>query len=180
MKEYPILVADPPWQYANDPMKPQAAGKHYKCMGLHELLTEVRWPLAKPGILFLWATCPKLQEAMLLGDALGLHYRGVAFVWVKTKQDGTPVGAMGVRPSIVKPLTELVLAFSNKATGRPLPLSDESIRQTCFAPVTVHSEKPAAVQDAIDRMYPTLPKYEMFARRRRPGWDAMGDQLPPE
>jgi hypothetical protein len=29
-------------------------------------------------------------------------------------------------------------------------------------------------------MYPDLPKIELFARRRRPGWQAWGNELPPE
>lgn len=179
MQRYPIILADPPWLYYGDPNKDQAAGKHYACMDLPDLLTKVEWPLDNPGILFMWATSAQLQTAMQLGAGLHLHYRGVAFVWVKTKRDGTPIGAQGVRPSITKPLTEFVLAFSTKQAGRPLPLSDESIVQTCFAQRGAHSEKPEEIQDAIERMYPGLPKYEMFARRRRPGWDAMGDQLPP-
>lgn len=142
-----------------------------------EDLLNYRYPLTKNGVLFMWATCPRLDMAVRCIEAHGLHYRGVAFVWVKTKQDGTPIGAQGVRPSIVKPLTEVVLAASYRATGRPLPLSDESIVQTVFAPRGLHSQKPEAVQDRLEAMYPTATRAEFFARRRRHGWHCFGSEL---
>jgi hypothetical protein len=39
-----------------------------------------------------------------------------------------------------------------------------------------HSAKPSVVYEIIERMYPALPKIELFARARRPGWDAWGNQ----
>ena len=40
----------------------------------------------------------------------------------------------------------------------------------------VHSEKPKLVYELIERMYPALPKLELFARGRREGWSARGNQ----
>ncbi len=99
-------------------------------------------------------------------------------MWVKTKKDGTPIGAQGVRPSIVKPLTELVLVGSTVERGRPRKLYDEAVCQTVFAPKQNHSKKPDEIQERIELMYPDATKLEMFARRRRDGWDAWGDEVP--
>jgi N6-adenosine-specific RNA methylase IME4 len=45
------------------------------------------------------------------------------------------------------------------------------------APRGEHSEKPAAVYEMIERLYPTLPKIELFARgAARLGWRAWGDE----
>jgi hypothetical protein len=41
-----------------------------------------------------------------------------------------------------------------------------------------HSRKPEASYAIIDRMYPDLPKLELFARQRRKGWDAWGNEVP--
>ena len=41
-----------------------------------------------------------------------------------------------------------------------------------------HSRKPDEVQERIEAMYPNATKLEMFARRRREGWDAWGDEAP--
>jgi len=141
-------------------------------------LLEYRYPIKKNGVLFMWATSPRLDFALKCIAAHGLHYRGIAFVWVKTRADGVPMRACGVRPSIVKPLTELVLAASYKRTGRPLPLDDEAVCQTIFAPRRKHSQKPNAVHMSIDRMYQNASKAEFFARERTPGWDCFGDELP--
>ena len=67
----------------------------------------------------MWATGPKLDFAIECIKAWGLTYRGMGFVWVKTKKDGTPIGAQGVRPSIVKPLSEYVLCVQVGSEDRP-------------------------------------------------------------
>ena len=174
--KYDVILADPPWSYTGQQDKWGAAAKFYPTMSRTEI-GAIELPLTTPGILFLWATGPKLDDAMDVIQRWDLIYRGVAFVWVKTKKDGTPIGAQGVRPSIVKPLTEFVLAASTEEEGRPLPLADESICQTVFAPKQEHSRKPEEVQERIERMYPTATKLEMFARRRRTGWTAWGDEV---
>jgi N6-adenosine-specific RNA methylase IME4 len=84
-----------------------------------------------------------------------------------------------VRPSITKPLTEFVLAASTHPKGRPLPVADEAVRQTVFASKQAHSAKPEQVQASIEALYPSLAKVELFARRRRDGWDAWGDEVEP-
>lgn len=174
---YQVILADPPWSYEGDQAKWGAAAKFYKTMSLGQLSC-LDIPLEKPGVLFLWATGPKLHIAIELLKSWGLHYRGVAFVWVKTSQStGLPIGARGVRPSVVKPLTELVLVGSNMETGRPLKLSSESVVQTVLAPVGKHSEKPTEVHRRIEKLYPNFTKLEMFARGSgEPGWDVWGDE----
>ena len=43
-----------------------------------------------------------------------------------------------------------------------------------------HSRKPDKAYENIERMYPGLPKIELFARRGRPGWDVWGNEAPQE
>lgn len=173
-----VVVCDPPWDHYGSGTKMGAAAKEYPLIPDEQMLElPIGDFLSKPGVLFLWATCPRLDFAISCINSWGLHYRGVAFVWVKTRQDGTPIGAQGVRPSITKPLTELVLAVSTERKGRPLPLASESVCQTVFAPRGKHSEKPDGVQEKIEQMYPEMTKLELFARRERPGWDSIGQEL---
>ena len=177
--KYDVIYADPPWDYYGDPNKMGAAGKYYPLMSDQELL-DIDLPLAKPGILFLWATGPRLDFAQELINAWDLHYRGVAFVWVKTKPSDplTPIGAQGVRPSIVKPTTEFVLAASTEKRGRPLKIAKgaENVRQVVMEPKRVHSRKPDIVRDEIARMYPNYRKLELFARQQTEGWDTYGNE----
>lgn len=177
--EYDIILADPPWSYTGQQDKWGAAAKFYPTMTDDEIyVLDVPYASRTPSVVFVWATGPKLDVAIGAILEWGLHYRGVAFVWVKTKKDGTPIAAQGVRPSIVKPLTEFVLVGSTKQTGRPLPLADESICQTVFAPKAEHSRKPLEVQERIERMYPDASKLEMFSRPPlRDGWEHWGNEV---
>ena len=40
-----------------------------------------------------------------------------------------------------------------------------------------HSRKPDEAYEIIERMYPELPKIELFARQTRPGWEAWGNEV---
>jgi N6-adenosine-specific RNA methylase IME4 len=176
---FDVVVVDPPWSYTGQQDKWGAAAKFYQTVSTGDLAgLPVGSVLARRAVVFMWTTGPKMREAVWLGRQWGLHYRSVGFVWVKTRRDGTPIGAQGVRPSITKQLTEFCLAWSTVPTGRPIPLADESIVQTVLEPVGRHSEKPAAVQDRIDRMYPQARRLELFARASRPGWVAWGLEAP--
>ena len=173
---YDVILTDPPWKYYGSKDKWGAAEKFYSCLDYAGIAGIVP-PLSRSGILFMWTTSAFLDRSLRLFDDWGLHYRGVAFVWVKTSKSGVPFGATGVRPSITKPVTEFVLAASPIAKGRPLKLHDEAIAQTVFAPRGAHSEKPLAVHESLERMYPDATKLEMFARKPRAGWDVWGNEV---
>lgn len=178
-KLYDVLLVDPPWDYYGSTEKWAAAAKFYPLIpdnqmveiGLGRFLTE-------NGVMFLWATSPRLDFAVECIKSWNLHYRGVAFVWVKTKKDGlTPIGAQGVRPSIVKPTTEYVLAASPIKKGRPMPLASEAVCQVVLAPRMEHSRKPDEVHRRIEALYPKASKCEVFARRKVSGWDCVGNEV---
>jgi|688.fasta_scaffold17317_4 N6-adenosine-specific RNA methylase IME4 len=175
-KTYDIIITDPPWNYYGSTDGMGDAAKHYSLM-YDEDICKIKYPLSEKSILLVWATSPKLEVAMQAIQRHGLHFRGVAFVWVKTSRKGEPIGAQGVRPSITKPLTEFVLAASKTPKGRPLPLSSESICQTVFAMRGEHSQKPEEIQDRLEQMYPSATKAEFFARRHRANWDCFGGEL---
>jgi N6-adenosine-specific RNA methylase IME4 len=178
-RTYDVVVADPPWMYSGQQDKWGAAAKFYDLID-NETLKTMPVPdlMHKNSILFLWTTSPRLDVAIDLIRHWGLTYRGIAFVWVKTRKDGkTPIGAQGVRPSIVKPTAEYVLTASKQANGRPLKLADESIQNIVLAPKREHSRKPDEVNERIDLMYPGSSKIELFARRQWSDWDTWGNEL---
>jgi hypothetical protein len=41
-----------------------------------------------------------------------------------------------------------------------------------------HSQKPVVFYEIIERMYPDLPRIELFARAVRPGWPSWGMKWP--
>jgi N6-adenosine-specific RNA methylase IME4 len=61
----------------------------------------------------------------------------------------------------------------------PAPAPGDRPDSIIEAPVGRHSEKPTVFAELIERLYPTLPKIELFARRARPGWTAWGKECPP-
>jgi site-specific DNA-methyltransferase (adenine-specific) len=175
---YSVILADPPWKYYGDPNKDQACGKHYNCMTPEEIAAlPVKMLCADRAVVLVWATCPMLDVAMDTIRAWGLHYRGVAYVWVKTRADGGIINGQGVRPTLTKPTTELVLAASTVKRGRPLKILNEGQGQVVLAPRGEHSKKPDEVQKRIETLLGDVPRLELFARRKRPGWDAWGNEV---
>lgn len=177
---YEIIYADPPWSYFGDPNKDQAAGKHYNLMSLEEICAlPVMNIAAKRCALFLWATGPRLHFAMEALLSWGFHFRGVAFVWVKTRKDGTPIGGQGVRPTFTKSMDEFVLVGSTNKTGRTFPLLTEKMHQNVFEPRPdgVHSRKPEEVRRRIVDLLGPRKRIELFARGPSPdGWDSWGNE----
>jgi N6-adenosine-specific RNA methylase IME4 len=177
-QQYDIVYADPPWFYYGSQIKDAAAAKHYPLMD-QEALAElrVRSIMAKRAALFLWATGPRLNFAIELIERWGLHYRGVAYVWVKTNKRGEVIRGQGVPPTFTKPTTEFVLAATTTPTGRPFPLLDLAQGQVVMEPRAEHSRKPAIFRSLIERLCGNRSRIELFARERALGWDAWGPEL---
>jgi site-specific DNA-methyltransferase (adenine-specific) len=131
----------------------------------------------KNAACFMWATGPKMPEAIEVLRSWGFHYRGVAYVWVKTSASGGIISGQGVRPTFVKPTTEFVLAGSTCKTGRPLKLLTEAQGQVVLAarPGNKHSAKPGVFRERIVELLGDVPRIELFARECVPGWDAWGN-----
>jgi N6-adenosine-specific RNA methylase IME4 len=70
---------------------------------------------------------------------------------------------------------ELLLVGTRGAVPAPAP--GTQARSVIVAPRGKHSAKPVEVREMIERLYPTLPKIELFARERVPGWDAWGNEI---
>ncbi len=85
---YQVIAVDPPWLYYDARHTNQAA-KHYPTMPTTAIAAlPVRSIAANPCLVFMWATSSKLPDALHVMDRWGFHFRGVAFVWAKTAQDG--------------------------------------------------------------------------------------------
>lgn len=56
-------------------------------------------------------------------------------------------------------------------------LKNKSQRSACLAPNLKHSSKPEDLQDSLELMFPKGKKLELFARRQRPGWMCLGNEI---
>ena len=177
-RRYDIVYLDAPWHYYGSAVKDAAAGKHYPLMTIDELAAIDIWSiLNRRAAVFMWATCPRLDFALKLIDAWGLNYRGIAYVWVKTNRHGKIISGQGVPPTFTKPTTELVLAATTKATGRPFPILDLAQPQVVLHPRGAHSEKPAIFRQRIEELCGDRPRIELFARSTAKGWDSWGAEV---
>ena len=180
---FDLVLADPPWLHTGSKTKDQAAGKHYECLSNEQLaLLPVKTVMARKCVCLMWATGPLMHKAIELLGLWGFAYRGIEFVWVKTTKNGKIIEGQGVKPSIVKPTTEFIIAGSFQAKGRPLPLATESMGQVVLAPrpslngKPIHSAKPAIFRKKIEQLYPKVDRIELFARENVPGWTPWGNQ----
>ncbi|MGR3495411.1 MT-A70 family methyltransferase [Citreimonas sp.] len=163
-----IIVADPPWRFAsNSEAKPgRNAMRHYPCMTVEQIAAlDVPACLARKALLFMWTTAPFLVESLPVLDAWGFEYVS-HLVWVK---DSTGTGYWArSRHEIV-----LIAKRGKFPCPKPAPFADSVI----IAPVREHSRKPSELQDRIDEIWPDRRKLEIFARQRRAGWEAFGNQV---
>lgn len=164
---YPILYADPPWQYDDNTTDPtRVIENQYPTMTLEELCAlPVSTITTGDAILFMWATNPLLRKAMLVLDAWGFAYQ-TNLVWVKDK-----IG-MGYW---FRQQHELLLVATRGTP--PKPRASDRAPSVFTAPRREHSSKPDGIAEVIERYYPELPKVELFARRVRPGWAVWGNEV---
>ena len=84
-KTYPLVYADPPWQYEHSVSQSRDIENQYPTMTLEQICDlPVSELSAQDAILFLWATSPKLEESMRVIESWGFMYRTCA-VWDKQK-----------------------------------------------------------------------------------------------
>jgi N6-adenosine-specific RNA methylase IME4 len=169
-QRYPVIYADPPWYFqafdsiTGNARNPEA---HYPCMHTDDICALPVPELATDvAVLFLWTTAPHLRESFRVVEAWGFRYV-TNIAWVKDK-----IG-LGFW---VRNQHELLLIARRGEMPSPAPAQrPPSIIQ---AATREHSRKPDESYEIIERMYPELPKIELFARARRPGWDAWGNEVP--
>jgi len=164
-RTYGVIYADPPWKYDYSKSNSRKIENQYPTMELEDICG-LTIPTAKHCTLFLWATNPKLREALQVLVAWEFDYR-TNLVWVKDK-----VG-MGY---YARQRHELLLVATKGSPGTP---SDRVRPDSVFeSPRLKHSQKPDCVYGMIEKMYPKKRKLELFAREARDGWDAWGNQAP--
>ena len=174
MSKYKIILTDVPWDYYNPKLyKPSMGGVPYPTLSLYELKSlPVQQIADKDCALFFWATHPKLPEAFEIIEAWGFKYVTSAFVWFKTYKNGRPVLGLG---HYTRGNTEFCL-LAKRGCIRRLETAT-AVSQVIVAPRKKHSAKPPEVQDRIVQLMGDLPRIELFARERTPGWDSLGLDL---
>jgi len=183
-KQFDIIYADPPWDY-NGKLQFDKSSKNadeidlvrdifissasfkYPTLKLDELIQMPVHEIAKDDcLLFLWATNPHLAQAITLGQTWGFEYRTVAFIWDKMSHNPGKYTLSNC---------ELCLVFKR---GRiPQPRGARNIQQLIRSPRRDHSMKPDEVRVAIEMMFPSQERIELFARGKYNGWTTWGLEI---
>jgi N6-adenosine-specific RNA methylase IME4 len=170
-RRYPVILADPPWYfkvYDSASGTGRTAESHYPCMPTEEICALSVPELATDdAVLFLWTTSPHLPESLRVIEAWGFEY-ATNICWVKDK-----IG-LGF---YVRNQHEILLVA--KRGNPPTPRPADRLSSVISAACREHSRKPDEAYELIERMYPELPRIELFARGTRPGWAAWGNQASP-
>lgn len=167
MTLYRTIVADPPWRYDNGTV-PQGGVEHqYGTMTPDELVAlPVRDMADTNAHLYLWVTNLHLREGrpFEIVEAWGFRYMTL-LTWHK-------LGPIGLGYYFRGETEHVIFGVRGRA-----PIASRSERNHFAAGKGRHSEKPARFYEMVERVSPG-PYLELFARRRRYGWDVWGNEAP--
>lgn len=99
-------------------------------------------------------------------------------MWVKKNaKSGTNFWGMGAYTRANAEVCLLGVSPGFKAKER---IRSHKVHQIIEAPFEGHSKKPDETRQRIVELLGDVPRLEMFARQRAEGWDAWGNEAPPE
>jgi len=168
-EEYACLLADPPWNESGGGRVKRGADRHYPLLKTPDIIrVMVQSPKFRPAAnahLWLWVTNNFLKDGLHVMEALGFRYVTNA-VWVKNRiglgqylrgrHELLLFGVRGRQPAQCRTESTWI---GNREVARRL-----------------HSQKPEESYKLIERVSPG-PRVEFFARARREGWDAHGNEI---
>jgi len=181
-QRYRCIVADPPWRYDRGFASDPTSGRNMKDEDREEIIHDdplpysgmtveeiCALPVAKMADadcrLFLWTTNRYLPDGFRVMAAWGFGYKQL-LVWRKT---GNPSPFGG---SVAPNHAEFLIVGTR---GNP-PVLSRAKSNVMDAPAQRrHSAKPELFVDMVERTS-SGPYLELFARERRLGWDAWGNE----
>jgi site-specific DNA-methyltransferase (adenine-specific) len=157
--KFQVLYPDNPWHYTFS--RSNSRKIKYRT---EKVETMCSWPVqeitADDALCFMWATWPKLLDALRVMEAWGFEYKTDAFVWRKLTSTGKEQFNYG---HYTRGCTEVVLLGKR---GKGVPILNKSVRQLVSAPLEDHSRKPAEVRSRIAQLVgQDVTKIELFARK---------------
>jgi N6-adenosine-specific RNA methylase IME4 len=184
---YGAILADPPWHFqvwAGETQKKgrqhggQAKAPDYVQLDEDEIAAfAVAEVAAENCVLFLWTCWPVMEQAFRIIRAWGFKYKTCGFCWTKAHARQIEMFQDDIEPRMglgywTRSNSEVCLLATR---GHPKRLNPD-VRQAIIAPGREHSRKPDCVHSRIERLV-AGPYLELFARQRRPGWDAWGNEV---
>jgi len=184
---FKLIYADVPWHFKVHSSKGEgrSALQHYPVMSLKDVIDlPVQSIAEKDSVLLMWVIDPMIEQGYQVMRAWGYTPKTVGFYWAKTNKYALP--------TIVSDYLKLErmffagLGYYTRANveqcilgtrGKGLAVRDHGVRRLIVAPRGRHSEKPIQAYEGIERLFGDVSRVELFARRRRDGWSAFGNQV---
>lgn len=184
---FKTICADPPWPYDSPGEILRASLKHrpnrdktelaqygpgskqrYGALSIAELC-DLKIPIADNAHLYLWTTNSFMVEAHEIAKSWGFVPKTI-ITYVKVKPDGSPSMKTGY---YFRGATEHIL-FAVRGSLRLQ--TRQAFPTALLLPRLPHSIKPDEFFQMAEECSPA-PRLELFARKRRPGWMAWGDEV---
>jgi len=163
-KKYQIIYADPPWRYSFSKSDSRKIENQYPTLTL-EQIKALHIPTANNAVLYLWATAPKLLEALAVMKAWGFTYKTQS-IWDKQKI-GMGYWFRGQHE---------ILLVGTKGKFSPPPQNQRE--SSVFSEArNKHSKKPQHYRDFLVAAFPNTSRIELFARKQHDGWDVWGNEV---
>jgi len=171
--QYATVVADPAWSITRPTGWGTKDKNHqplaYPTMTDDEIASlPVASIVADTAYLFLWTVNSKIEAAYSVARAWG--FRPVTLLtWCKKPHGMGPGGHFAST-------TEHILYARRGSSGKDFGRARLHDSTWFDWPKAAHSVKPEQFQDLVQTNFPE-PRLELFARRRRIGWDVWGNEV---
>ena len=173
--KFSTVLADPPWRFHN---KTGKMAPEHKRLSRHSTLSfeeigalPVESLVTEPAHLYLWVPNALLAYGLDTMRQWGFEYK-TNLIWYKVRKDGGP-DRRGVG-FYFRNVTEVVLFGVRGKNARTLAPGRRQ-ENIIVSRKREHSRKPDEQYELIESCSPG-PYLELFARGRRSGWSAWGDQ----
>jgi N6-adenosine-specific RNA methylase IME4 len=177
MRKYKIIYADPPWAYNESGSGNRVVHAKYPTMQIEDICDiPVKEISEDDSILFLWATFPRMPEALKVIESWGFKYKGLAYCWIKkNKKSNSNFWGLGYytrqNPEV------LLVGVRGKVKKGTRSASEHCVVNTR---IEEHSKKPAYIRDMLPLLVENgenVHKIELFARQKTKDWDIWGNEL---
>lgn len=186
--KYKTIVADPPWQVKAgrdlggyvvkdggqvfDETHQKTRDLEYPSMSVDEICALPVAGLAEENAhLYIWTINRYVEDTYRVARAWGFQ-PSTMLVWAKTPFGGGLGGTFGISTEFVLFCRRGTLPAKKRVTGTWWNWK----RQYNSEGKPQHSAKPEAFQNMVESVSPG-PYLEMFARRKRHGWAAWGNEI---
>ena len=163
-EKFDVIYADPPWRYDFAESSNRKIENHYTTMENSDI-AKMKVPAKDNCVLFMWATSPKLLEALEVMKGWGFTYKTHA-IWDKEK--------IGMGYWFRGQHELLMVGVKGKVSP---PEASIRISSVIKEERSKHSRKPDSVAKYIELAYYNKSKIELFCREPREGWYSYGNQI---